>query len=584
MYIDSPIPYRPHKIRMLLAHLPRLVLTVGVVLLTIAGCGSDQTVVSVGIVDKPPSQESAGQQGPPPSGQPPAGQGAGGSAGQQGTPPGGQPPARQGPALNPRVEACLRGVLSPEAFSAIFEIGSRGESEAEASLVGSCFEAQGTGGSAGQQGTPPGGQPPAGQGAGGSDGQQESQSSWRTRETQLCYRAGLGNQAFTEIVLNSTREAEEKEYETMETCRSLGGQGSEMPVFDLVEIYNPGIFPRNYPDTMIGTSAHAWFEFMNVLADDVEYKRLQDTGVNAFHSVVLYDLTGRGEAILQRPMEATNLIIRARSRGLAVHLSLDTFTYDVPCSGSHEDNLASYIRVQTQAAVAFAKFADALNVEYLSPGNEHEGGFQGPCLDPKFSQESGREPEEQTLDPQGEPGLTARVAVSSKWYVDVLPAIRAVFGGRLIPNYGTIHPAAVTPGYDGIMFTLDHAHLPEDAFRSRVHANYRSAAEAAERSGGIPWYVNAYLPYSNVAEATNPEMREYDPSYLPDEEEDRRMRRMQEVYVAVSIEAFLDLTSQSSDGNPSPEGYFLAGWVDQGKEIRDSNSEKILIANFGGMQ
>jgi hypothetical protein len=253
---------------------------------------------------------------------------------------------------------------------------------------------------------------------------------------------------------------------------------------------------------------------------------------------------------------------------------LDTFTYEIPCGGSHEENLASYIKVQTEAAIVFAKFADAMNVEYLSPGNEHEGGFQGSCLDPGFSQDSGRDPDEQTLDPEGELGLTARIATSSQWYVDVLPTIRAVFGGRLITNYGTIHPAAATPGYDGLMFTLDHAHLPESKFNARVQANYGAAAEAARRSGGIPWYVNAYLPYSPIAEVTNPEMKEYDPNYVPDAEEDRRMRQMQEVYVRLSIAAFRDFRSQSA------AGYLLAGWIDKGKEIRGSASESILIENF----
>jgi hypothetical protein len=531
-----------------------------------------------------------------------------GSGGQQGTPPGGQAPAGQGAALNPQVEACLRSVLTPDAFTAVFLTGSRGESAAEAPLIGQCFEAQGSGGSGGQQGTPPAGQPssqgsgsqqgtppggqaPAGQGAAqgsggqqpaqGSGGQQPAQSSWETRETHLCYRAGLGTQVFNDVVLDSKREATAAESNTMATCRSLGGRVSEMPVFDLRSVFDAALFPRVYPETVIGTSAHAWFEFMNVMAEDVESKRLQATGINAFHSVLLYDVNSSGEPTIQRPMEAANLIIRARARGLAVHLSLDTFAYDVPCGGSHEENLASYISVQTQAAILFAKFADALNVEYLSPGNEHEGGFQGPCLAPGFSQESGREPGEQTLDPQGEPGLTARVAISSKWYLDVLPDVRAVFGGLLLPNYGTIHPAAATPGYDGIMFTLDHAHLTEDKFNARVQANYRSAAEAARRSGGIPWYVNAYLPYSPIAEVTNPEMQEYDPNYVIDEEEDQRMRQMQEVYVAVSIAAFRDFNSQAGAGNTAPGGYLLAGWIDKGKEIRDSNSEKILIENFG---
>ena len=354
-----------------------------------------------------------------------------------------------------------------------------------------------------------------------------------------------------------------------------------MPVFDLAQVYRSDLFPRIYPETVIGTSAHAWFEFMDVMADDIEFKRLQATGTNAFHSVILYGVDSNGDAFLHRPKEAANLIIRARIRGLAVHLALDTFTYDVPCSGTHEENLASYIRVQTQAAILFATFADALNVEYLSPGNEHEGGFQGPCLDSRLSQDSGRHPDEQMLDPQGEPGLTARVAVSRKWHLDVLPDVRTVFGGHLVAGYGTIHPAAVTPGYDGLMFTLDHAHLSEDKFSARVQANYQAAAEAAGRSGGIPWYVNAYLPYSFIAEFTDPEMKEYDPTYVIDEEEDARMKVMQEIYVAVSIAAFRDFNSQSAAGLSAPGGYLLAGWIDKGKEIRDSNMEKIVIENFG---
>jgi hypothetical protein len=125
------------------------------------------------------------------------------------------------------------------------------------------------------------------------------------------------------------------------------------------------------------------------------------------------------------------------------------------------------------------------------------------------------------------------------------------------------------------MFTLDHAHLTEDKFNARVQANYQSAAEAAILSGGIPWYVNAYLPYSPIAEVTNPEMQEYDPNYVIDEEEDQRMRQMQELYVALSIAAFRDFRSQSA------AGYLLAGWIDKGKEIRGSASESILIENFG---
>ena len=397
----------------------------------------------------------------------------------------------------------------------------------------------------------------------------------------MCYRAGLGTQVFNDIVLNATRESTVAESETMATCRSLGGPGSDMPVFDLAQVYKPELFPRIYPKTMVGTSAHAWFEFMDVMADDIEFDRLQATGTNAFHSVILYGIDTNGDAFIQRPKEAANLVIRARIRGLAVHLSLDTFTYDVPCNGSHQENLASYIRVQTQAAILFAKFADALNVEYLSPGNEHEGGFQGPCLDPGLSQDSGRHPDEQMLDPQGEPGLTSRVAISRKWHLNVLPDLRAVFGGHLLPGYGTIHPAAVTPGYDGLMFTLDHAHLSEDKFSARVQANYQAAAEAAGQSGGIPWYVNAYLPYSFIAEVTNPEMPEYDPSYVIDEEEDERMKLMQETYVEVSIATYRDFDSQAEAENTAPGGYFLAGWIDKGKEIRGSNMEEILIENFG---
>ena len=58
----------------------------------------------------------------------------------------------QPPTLSPQLEACLREVLSPEAFSAIFEAGGRRESAEEAPLVGKCFEAEGAGGSGDQQG------------------------------------------------------------------------------------------------------------------------------------------------------------------------------------------------------------------------------------------------------------------------------------------------------------------------------------------------------------------------------------------------------------------------------------------------
>ena len=508
---------------------------------------------------RPPSPRSGSQQGPPSSG---------------------QAPASQGPALNPQIEACLRSALTPDAFTAVFVTGSRGESAAEAPLISQCFESQGSGGQ--QGGTPPSSQAPSGQSPSqGSGGQQSAQSSWETREAHMCYRAGLGTQVFNDVVLNSKRESTAAESETMATCRSLGGPGSDMPVFDLAQVYKPELFPRVYPKTMIGTSAHSWFEFMDVMADQVEFERLQATGTNTFYSVLLYGVDTNGNAFIQRPKEAANLVIRARIRGLAVHLSLDTFTYDVPCSGSYEENLASYIRVQTQAALLLAKFADDLNVEYLSPGNEHEGNFQGPCLDSRLSQNSGRHPDKQMLDPRGEPGLTARVAISSKWHLDILPDLRALFGGHLVPDYGSIHPEAVTPGYDGLVFTLDHAHLSEEKFSARVQANYEAAAEAAGRSGGIPWYVNAYLPYSLIAELTNPEMPEYDPSYVIDEEEDARMKLMQEIYVAVSIATYRDFNAQGGTENTAPGGYSLAGWIDKGKEIRGSNMEEILIENFG---
>lgn len=522
------------------------------------------------------SQGSGSQQGTPPAGQ----SSSQGSGSPQGPPSSGQAPASQGPALNPQIEACLRSALTPDAFTAVFVTGSRGESAAEAPLISQCFESQGSGGQ--QGGTPPSSQAPSGQSPSqGSGGQQSAQSSWETREAHMCYRAGLGTQVFNDVVLNSKRESTAAESETMATCRSLGGPGSDMPVFDLAQVYKPELFPRVYPKTMIGTSAHSWFEFMDVMADQVEFERLQATGTNTFYSVLLYGVDTNGNAFIQRPKEAANLVIRARIRGLAVHLSLDTFTYDVPCSGSYEENLASYIRVQTQAALLLAKFADDLNVEYLSPGNEHEGNFQGPCLDSRLSQNSGRHPDKQMLDPRGEPGLTARVAISSKWHLDILPDLRALFGGHLVPDYGSIHPEAVTPGYDGLVFTLDHAHLSEEKFSARVQANYEAAAEAAGRSGEIPWYVNAYLPYSLIAELTNPEMPEYDPSYVIDEEEDARMKLMQEIYVAVSIATYRDFNAQGGTENTAPGGYSLAGWIDKGKEIRGSNMEEILIENFG---
>ena len=84
-------------------------------------------------------------------------------------PPAGQPPTGP-PALNPQLEECLRGVLSLEAFKAIFATGSRGPSEAESSPVDNCFQNHGPGGSAGQ---------PAPQESGGQQGPNQQQADTR---------------------------------------------------------------------------------------------------------------------------------------------------------------------------------------------------------------------------------------------------------------------------------------------------------------------------------------------------------------------------------------------------------------------
>ena len=87
--------------------------------------------------------------------------------------PGGQSTADQSTGLNPQLVACLRGVLAPEAFSAIYVIGSRRESVAESRMVSGCYSAQDSGGSGRQQEAPQEDHPPAGQSASqGSEGQQ----------------------------------------------------------------------------------------------------------------------------------------------------------------------------------------------------------------------------------------------------------------------------------------------------------------------------------------------------------------------------------------------------------------------------
>ena len=81
------------------------------------------------------------------------------------------------------------------------------------------------------------------------------------------------------------------------------------------------------------------------------------------------------------------------------------------------------------------------------------------------------------------------------------------------------------------------------------------------------------------------------PRMSRDHVEDARMRGMQDVYTAISIEEAVqfqvyDLRSIFNPllypHQPWYGGYLSQGWVDTGLEIRGSKSEFLLWASFGG--
>ena len=158
------------------------------------------------------------------------------------------------------------------------------------------------------------------------------------------------------------------------------------------------------------------------------------------------------------------------------------------------------------------------------------------------------------LDPAGEPGLTARVAVVSAWHVAVVAELRTVFHGRVLAHFGTVHPEAYVPGHEGLAFTLDYAHLSAEAFRTHVHTTYHSADSAARKNGDIQWLAAAYFPFSLAGEFGDADHPGYDPTYEPDHVEDARMREMQDAYTAISIEEAVQF-----QGQPRYGGYLSQG-------------------------
>jgi hypothetical protein len=368
----------------------------------------------------------------------------------------------------------------------------------------------------------------------------------------------------------SKRQPKADEAALIDICQSADSVQGDMPVYDLRSVFNPTLYPRKYPDKVVGTGGAAWFELMDLLDNDVEVARFRRAGINTLAFTILYDLDDSGVPVIKRSKEAANLIIRAKIRGFAVFVNLDTFTNQIPCSGSYEDNRASWHDIERRAAVALATFAQQLNVEYISPDNESESGLQGDCLDPLYSQTSGRDPYQQMLDPLGEEGFTARVGVMSAWHVELLPALREIFDGKIIAHFGNSHPKIYVPEYDGLTFTLDHGHLSAEQFRAHVRTDYLSADSAARESGDIQWMTWAYLPFSLEADFNDPEHPDYDPNYQPDPVEDQRMLEMQQVYIQASVDELPDL-----------RGDILQGWLDKGLEIRGSEAEVILSNTFG---
>ena len=404
-------------------------------------------------------------------------------------------------------------------------------------------------------------------------------------QVMSCLRAALSADSFDEIIVEAARQPTPSEWQTINFCQSDTRGPGDMPVYDLRRVYKPLQHPRKYPSTVLGTGGQSWFKLMELLDDDAEVDRLKRAGINTIAFTVLYDLGRWGVPTIARAKEAANLVIRARARGFAVYLKLDTFSVEIPCGGSYTDNLADWGDCERRGAVALARFAEELNVEYISPNNESEGALQSRCFDPAYSQISGRPPYRQMLDPAGESGLTARVAVASAWHVAVLAELRTVFNGRVLAHFGTVHPEAYVPAYSGLAFTLDHAHLSAEEFRAHVRATYRSVEIAARKSGNIKWLASAYFPYSLAAELGSPEHPDYDPVYEPDHAEDARMRRKQDAYTAISIEEairFLDETPAHATARYG--GYVSQGWVDPGIEIRGSESESLLSEGFGVLQ
>jgi glucose/arabinose dehydrogenase len=403
-------------------------------------------------------------------------------------------------------------------------------------------------------------------------------------QAKACLRAALGATVFNELIVAATRQPELDESTTIDFCRSATRGPSDMPVYDLRPAFNALLYPPNYPSPVLGTGGQSWFELMDVLDDDVEVTRLRRAGINTIAFTVLYELNRWGVPTIARAKEAANLVIRARIRGFAVYLKLGTFSVEVPCNGSFEENLAAWNDLSRRAAVSLARLAQELNVEYISPNNESEGALQSRCLDPAYSQDSGREPYQQMLDPAGEPGLTARVAVVSAWHVAVLAELRSVFHGRVLAHFGTVHPEAYVPGHDGLAFTLDHAHLSAEAFRTHVRTTYHSADSAARKSGDLQWLAAVFFPFSLAGDFSDAEHPDYDPTYETDPVEDARMRAMQDAYTAISIEETGQFQDQASVHAVSRYGGYLSqGWVDTGIEIRGSESEFLLSARFGGV-
>ena len=327
-------------------------------------------------------------------------------------------------------------------------------------------------------------------------GQPRSPEDGLSSQAKACLRAALGANVFDEVIVEATRQPDLDERATINFCQ-WGTRGpSDMPVYDLRSVFNPLLYPPNYPSVVVGTGGQSWFKLMDLLDDDVEVARLKRAGINTISFTVLYELGQWGVPTIARVKEAANLVIRARIRGFAVYLKLDTFSVEVPCHGSYAENLAAWNDHERRAAIGLARLAQELNVEYISPNNESEGALQSGCLDPTYSQDSGREPYQQMLDPAGEPGLTARVAVVSAWHVAVLAELRTVFHGQVLAHFGTVHPEAYVPGHEGLAFTLDHAHLSAEAFRTHVRTTYHSADSAAHKSGHIQWLAAAYFPFS----------------------------------------------------------------------------------------